>query len=65
MAPRIVALVEETRAGVALAPAIIEIDEVVSLHINGAVLYYRRIAVEQIKPEWEVEIEWYGGTRRP
>ena len=38
------------------ALATIEIDELVPTVINGAVLYYRAISIEQIEPEWEIEL---------
>jgi nicotinamide mononucleotide (NMN) deamidase PncC len=56
MAAKIIATVESARAGAALAPAVVEIDEMVPVFIDGAVLYAREIRVEPIEPEWEIEL---------
>jgi hypothetical protein len=44
------------RAGAALALAVIEIDEVVPLCINGVMLYCREVRVEPLEPEYEIEL---------
>ena len=56
MAPRITALVEDVRMGATAAPAAVEIDELIPIYLNGAMLYYRRISVEPLEPEWEIEM---------
>jgi hypothetical protein len=56
MAARIIATVEDVKMGAALALAVVEIDELVPIRLDSALLYYRRVSVEPIEPEWEVEI---------
>jgi hypothetical protein len=47
----------DTKASVADAMAIVEIDELVPISFNGATLYYGVIRTEPLEPEWEVELE--------
>jgi hypothetical protein len=56
MVARIIATIESVRMGASMAPAVIEIDEIVPLHVNGAVLYAREVRVEPLEPEWEIEL---------
>jgi hypothetical protein len=56
MAAAIIAIVESVRAGVSGALAAVEIDELRPVFITGATLYARKIRVEPVEPEWEVEL---------
>ena len=52
MVPRITATIESVRN----ALAVMEIDELMPVMVNGAVLYYRTTSIEPVEPEWEIEL---------
>ena len=56
MVPRIIATIESVKMGVSDAPAVMEIDRLIPIHLNGTVIYRRAISVEPVDPEWEIEL---------
>jgi hypothetical protein len=52
MVPRITATIESVRN----ALAVMEIDRLIPIHLNGTVIYRRAISVEPVDPEWEIEL---------